>query len=69
MPGGTKQTFAVNLNIQEGDYPYSGGAGVMLDETGGVGVWWERYDYIPCTNEEFSFYDGWIISLCGKSQV
>lgn len=74
VPGGSKQIFAVNLNVRKGDYigmyySYSGAAGVMHDETGGAGVWWKHSDYIPCTSEEFSFHDGWIISLCGKSQV
>ncbi len=74
VPYGTKQTFAVNLNVQVGDYigmyySYSGAAGVMLDPTGGVGLWWKSSDYIPCAGEEFSFYEDRIISLYGIGPV
>ncbi len=74
VPDG-KQIFAVNLNVQVGDYigmyySYSGGAGVMLDSTGGVGLWWKSSDYIPCTNEEFILPDGGrIISLYGIGPI
>ena len=68
--GGSKQTFAVNLDVQAGDYIgiYANNY-LRRDTSGGEGVWYANGDKIPCTNLEFSLGANWIMSLYGYSDV
>lgn len=58
---------AVSLAVVTGDF--MGGiwtAGYMeRDTTGGEGYWAESGDYIPCTNQPFTFYASRVFSLGG----
>ena len=63
----SKQTFAVNLDVQAGDYIgayYTVGA-LERDSEGFAGCWMKTGDNIPCTNALFTLRDGEAISLYG----
>ncbi len=67
VTAGSKQTFTVSLEVQEGDYigmSYSNG--VMERELyEEEGVWHESIDQIPCYNHEFAIGVTWAVSLYG----
>lgn len=70
VTAGSKQTFPVSLEVQEGDYIgiyYSAGA-IELDTSGYTGIWYKAGDQIPCENLLFSSMVGYGISLYGKSE-
>ena len=66
--GGSKQTFAVNLDVHTGDY-----IGIYADNylerdtSGGDGLWYVSGDKIPCTNQAFDLNSAWVVSLYGYS--
>ncbi len=71
VTAGSKQTFAVNLDVQVGDYigiKWQGGS-IERYVTGGDGFWHTNSDQIPCNNYEFSFNAYWIASLYGKGKT
>ena len=71
VTAGSKQTFAVNLDVQAGDYigiKWQSGS-IERYTTGGDGVWYAGSDQIPCTNYGFSLGSSWIASLYGYSVV
>lgn len=64
---GSKKTFVVDLEVQEGDYIgiyYTAGR-IDRDDTGGEGAWYYGADKIPCTDFTFSSLTGKILSLYG----
>jgi hypothetical protein len=65
---GSKQTFSgLDMDVATGDYIgiYSSGGGIEFD-TGGGGYRYKLGDYIPCTNQNFSFAGGGPMSLYGE---
>ena len=67
VPYGSKQTFEVDIDVQEGDYLgiyFSGGA-VERNTSGYAGIWYINGDQIPCTDVTFSVMDGDTLSLYG----
>ena len=58
----------VNLAVEAGDYIgiYFTGGSIVRDTTGFVGAWLHLDDDIPCTNVDFTFYDGDQYSLEGE---
>ena len=69
VTSGSKQTFAVSLDVQTGDYLgifYQTGS-IERDLSGGDGVWNTGSDQIPCVNYEFALSTTWIASLYGYS--
>jgi hypothetical protein len=67
VTAGSKQTFTVDLDVAAGDYIgiyFSGGA---IDADGsGDGFWYKSSaDYIPCTEQAFTFLSSKTISLYG----
>jgi hypothetical protein len=71
--GGSAQTFAVNLNVQAGDYigmsASSDDNGTMKTSTGGSGLYYAFGDNIPCTNYEFSLFQNRKLSLYGAGEA
>lgn len=67
--GGSKQTFAVDLNVVEGDYigAYWSGGRIELTSGTATGNWRLAGDNIPCTNVTFELYANRTISLYGYS--
>ena len=67
VSSGSKQTFEVDLNVQEGDYIgiYYETGGIEMDVSGGAGKWYKSGDNIPCTDVTFGFSAGHIMSLYG----
>ncbi|MBA7584581.1 hypothetical protein ES695_04225 [Candidatus Atribacteria bacterium 1244-E10-H5-B2] len=72
VTGGSKQTFKVNLAVQEGDYiGYYGSVGTIgRDKAGGLGYWYFTGDSIPCTDVEFTLSGNttFIYSVYGTKQ-
>jgi len=63
---GSRQTFAVDLECEEGDYigAWLGGAGYLeCDTVGGAGIWAVAGDQVPCTDVVFGVSAGYAISL------
>ena len=72
VESGAVRTFTVDLEVHEGDYigvTASGTGGVERDDDSGVGYWTLIGDYIPCTDELFSFYADRTISLYGTGII
>jgi len=67
VPGGSKQTFPVKLNVEVGDYIgiYLPDNGIETDLTG-ASIWEIGSDQIPCTNQAFTLTAGHMISLGGQ---
>jgi len=65
VASGSKQTFAVTINVTSGDYIgwYATGGTIERRDTGGSGVWAVSGDQMPCTNVTFSNYLADSISL------
>lgn len=54
---GSKQTFVVDLDVEEGDYiGFWGSTTPRVDNTGHPGLWRLSSNRIPCANLEFTFY-------------
>jgi len=55
VTAGAKQTFAVDLDVEVGDYIgiYNSAGAIEVDLSGGSGLWRLNSDEIPCTNETF----------------
>lgn len=71
VTAGSKKTFVVDLEVQEGDFIgiyYTAGR-VDRDETGGEGIWYKGGDWIPCTNETFTSLGNKILSLYGEGST
>ena len=69
MTSGSKQTFAVSLNVQTGDYLgifYQEGQ-LERDTSGGQGLWYIDGDQIPCNSYLFTLGTAWVGSLYGYS--
>ncbi|GAI90270.1 unnamed protein product, partial [marine sediment metagenome] len=68
VTAGSKQTFTVSLNVQEGDYIGIYYLGGEMEREGyeKEGVWHTSNDQIPCYNHEFPLGGTWTISLYGK---
>jgi len=68
VTSGSKQTFSgLNITVNAGDYlgiRFSSGT-VDYNSSGGAGVWYINGDYIPCTNQTFSYAAGYVISIYG----
>lgn len=67
VTAGSKQTFPVSLEVQEGDLIgiyYTAGT-IEIDTSDCVGIWYQTGDKIPCENQIFSSMNGWGISLYG----
>jgi hypothetical protein len=68
VTGGSKQTFSgLNMDVQTGDYIgicFSAG-NLERELSGGTGYWYVAGDYIPCTNQAFTWGVTRIISLYG----
>ena len=67
VAAGSKQTFAVNLDVQIGDYiGIYFSAGALETASEGSGIWHvDTLDKIPCTNQLFDSYANFAISLYG----
>ena len=67
VAAGSKQTFEVNLDVQEGDYIgyYESTGRIEADGTGYAGMWYKGGDQIPCTDTLFNVYSGDTCSLYG----
>ncbi len=67
VTAGSKQTFEVDLEVQEGDFIgiRAGSGQVERDTTGYAGLWYKSGDYIPCTNVLFAIAADDAISLYG----
>ena len=67
VTGGSKQTFEVDLDVEEGDYigMYYAFGTLYRDTSGYVGRWHSSGDKIPCADLTFSYYANWTISLYG----
>ena len=69
VSGQSKQTFPVDLEVEEGDYigVYWSSGDIEMDYAGGDGLWYggAGVDYIPCTNQLFSVTAGDMISVYG----
>jgi len=71
VTSGSKQTFSVDLDVEEGDYlGVYFTAGNIEGDAETVGMWTTgtlnpTEDHIPCTNFEFSVLANWGISLYG----
>ena len=67
VTAGSKQTFGVDLSVEEGDFIgmyYT--AGVMEKSTGANGYWFFAGDLIPCTDQTFAVSStGDAVSLYG----
>jgi len=64
---GVKQTFTVDLDVQEGDYlgcHFKDGY-IERNASGYDGIWAGGGDGIPCTSAPFNFYSGQTVSLYG----
>jgi len=60
------RTFDVDLDVEAGDYIGMYCSGFIEKDTSGFsGVWDISGDYIPCTNQAFTFLAGDAISLHG----
>jgi len=59
--------FDVNLDVEAGDYIGIYHSGYIESGTsGGDGIWYySDNDMIPCTNQAFSYYPSYLISLYG----
>ncbi len=71
VTAGSKQTFTVSLNVEEGDYIgiyYRNGV-MERDVYEKKGVWHESIDQIPCYRHEFSIGEEWAISLYGSGEI
>jgi uncharacterized Zn finger protein len=69
VTAGSKQTFTVSLNVEEGDYIGIKGTAGSIDITAGVGT--DGYavgDCIPCTNTSFASASR-TLSLYGTGEV
>jgi len=68
VTSGAKRTFAVNLNVQIGDYIgiYYTAGDIEADNAGCNGIWVKSGDNIPCTNVTFTGYSTFAISLYGN---
>jgi len=56
----------VDLDIEAGDYiGWYASAGRVDTDTTGVGMWRTSGDYIPCTNQAFSYYADYCLSVYG----
>ena len=56
---GSKQTFTgLSMDVVSGDYigAYWSAGTLETDVTGGVAYWYKSGDYIPCTNQTFTWY-------------
>jgi len=71
VTAGSKQTFPVDLDVEEGDHIglYASGGRIECDSSGLVGVWGKSGDYIPCADILFSFLSGYGISLYGTGET
>lgn len=70
VTAGSKQTFEVDLNVEEGDYLgiYYTAGDIELSSADYVGVWHsgpDTSDLIPCTNHEFGYTATKTMSLYG----
>ncbi len=74
VTAGSKQTFIedsgsnpISLAVQAGDFIgiYATGGTFEYESSGSTGVWGSNNDYIPCTNEAFSFYNDDGVSIAG----
>ena len=66
VTAGSKQTFAVDLDVQAGDYIgiyYT--AGTIERDSAGSGYWTVALDAIPCTNQAFTLTADRTMSLYG----
>ncbi len=72
VTAGSKQTFPVDLDVEEGDYIgiyYSGGK-IDYVSTDGAGMWYiAGADHIPCTEQVFGFSAGVYLSLHGTGEA
>jgi len=65
VPAGASE-HTVDFEIQAGDYlGWYGITGRIDTETGGVGMWRLPGDLIPCTNELFTYFSGYQLSVYG----
>ena len=62
---GSKQRFSVDLDVVEGDFIglYWTTGELHYDCTGEVGIASKEFDHIPCVNQEFTPYAGYVISI------
>ncbi|GAH34944.1 unnamed protein product [marine sediment metagenome] len=67
VTAGSKQTFPISLDVQEGDLIgiYFSAGTIERDSSGYIGIWYKSGDKIPCENQIFSSMAGWAISLYG----
>jgi len=68
---GAKRTFAVDLDVEVGDYLgiyYTDGS-IERDTSGFAGMWYASTDQIPCTDFTFSTSSGSAISLYGTGMT
>ena len=67
VTAGSKQTFEVNLDVEEGDYIglYANITRISADTSGGQDIWSEIGDYIPCTDKTFTVWADDVMSLYG----
>jgi len=65
---GSKQTFVVDIDVEEGDYIGLWGSAGKIDVdslTPATGTWYNVYDQIPCDNVGFTLVANKTISLYG----
>lgn len=71
VTAGSKQTFAVDLDVETGDYIgiyYSGGK-IDYESTDGAGMWFiDGADHIPCIAQLFGFSANVYLSLYGTGE-
>ena len=65
---GAKRIFAVDLDVQAGDYlgfVSSDSSNIQCDTSGGDNTWFKLGNFIPCSDTIFGVDTGWVISLYG----
>lgn len=72
VPGWGLHEFPVNIDVEEGDFIgiyYTAGYFRMSTQTEGQGIYYRAGDKIPVTNETFTYYGKYQISLHGIGET
>ena len=68
ISSGSKQTISgLSIDVEEGDYIgiQASHGSLESDHSDLTGLWYANAEFIPCTNETFTYVANWGVSLCG----
>jgi len=70
VPGGSVQTYDVDLNVQIGDFIGAYISNTYYGSLTGTGMWFIQSNKIPCVNQAFTFSTNIILkSICGTGET